>query len=57
MAASRRFFNNATSEYNTSIQQFPANILAKMFSFKEAEYFEVQEGDRSSLEKPAAIEF
>ncbi len=29
IAAARRFFNSTTKEYNTLIQQFPANILFK----------------------------
>src|SRR3954451_21766726 len=33
IAASRRFFNNSVSEYNASIQQFPAVLLAGMLGF------------------------
>jgi LemA protein len=28
IASARRFFNNATQEYNTYIQMFPTNIIA-----------------------------
>ncbi len=42
IAASRRFFNNATQEYNTYIQMFPTNLIAWMFNFKEEEMFEVE---------------
>jgi len=33
LAASRRFFNNAVSEYNASLQAFPAVLFATMFGF------------------------
>ena len=38
IAAARRFFNNATSEYNTSIQQFPANLIAGPFGFSSGSF-------------------
>lgn len=41
LAAARRFFNSATTEFNTYIELFPANIIAWMFNFKRAELFEV----------------
>lgn len=41
IAASRRFFNSATKEYNTSIQMFPANIIAGMFNFQKEMFFDL----------------
>lgn len=41
IAASRRYFNSATKEYNTSLETFPNNVFANMFGFKKWEYFEV----------------
>lgn len=57
IAAARRFFNNATSEYNTSIQQFPANLIAGQFGFKEEEFYEVDEAERDILEKAPDVKF
>lgn len=37
IASARRYFNAATREYNTAIQQFPANIL---FHKQPEDYFE-----------------
>ena len=37
IASARRYFNAATREYNTKIQQFPANIL---FNKQPEDYFE-----------------
>ncbi len=57
LAAARRFFNNATSEYNTAIEQFPANLIAKNFNFKEEEFYEIDEAEREVMEKAPDIKF
>lgn len=56
LAASRRFFNSATREYNTSLQSFPANTVAGMFGFHQARMFDVGP-DRDNLEKAPEIKF
>ncbi len=57
IAAARRFFNNATSEYNTAIQQFPGNIVAGMTNFAEEPFFEIGEEERDALTKPPEVKF
>lgn len=57
IAAARRFFNNATSEYNTTVQQFPANLIAGWFGFHEEAFFEVDESERAVLNKPPEVKF
>ena len=57
IAAARRFFNNATSEYNTSREQFPAVIIANIFNFEEKEFFEMPEAEAEAASKPAEIKF
>ena len=41
IAASRRFFNANVREMNQLREQFPTNIIAGMFGFEEASYFEL----------------
>ncbi|MDI1259329.1 LemA family protein [Aquabacterium sp.] len=36
VAFSRQLFNDATLDYNNAAQQFPANLVAGVFGFKEA---------------------
>lgn len=36
VAFSRQLFNDATLDYNNSVQQFPANLVAGVFGFKAA---------------------
>ncbi|MBW1680925.1 MAG: LemA family protein [Deltaproteobacteria bacterium] len=41
IAVERRRFNEAVRAYNTKIRSFPANIVAGMFGFEKARFFEV----------------
>ena len=38
---SRQFYNDSVLRYNNRLQTFPSNIMAGMFGFKQAEFFEV----------------
>ena len=38
----RRGYNAAVRKYNTHVQSFPSNLMAKLFDFKNAEYFELE---------------
>lgn len=57
IAAARRFFNNATSELNTSVQQFPSNIIAGMFGFRAENFYEDTSVTRTELEKAPSVKF
>lgn len=37
----RRYYNAVVRDFNTKIQQFPANIFAGMLGFKTREFFEI----------------
>tara|TARA_R110002049_G_scaffold51859_2_gene146000 strand:- start:213 stop:794 length:582 start_codon:yes stop_codon:yes gene_type:complete len=39
----RRYYNGAVRQLNIHVEQFPSNIVAGMFGFKSAEFFEVDE--------------
>jgi LemA protein len=43
----RRYYNAVVRDLNTRILQFPSNLIARSFGFKEREFFEIAEGDRS----------
>ncbi len=40
---SRQFYNDSAMTYNNKTEVFPSNIVAGMFSFKRADFFEVEE--------------
>ncbi len=50
IAVSRKDYNDAVKNFNTSIKRFPNNILAGMFGFEQETYFEASE---SSKEVPS----
>lgn len=54
--AARRFYNSNVMEYNTKIQTVPTNIFAKMFSFTESEFFELDESE-SAAKNPVEVKF
>lgn len=39
----RQFYNDQAMQFNNRIQMFPSNVVANMFNFKLAEFFEVEE--------------
>ena len=39
----RRYYNGTARDLNTSIQKFPAVLIARQFGFKEAPFFEAEE--------------
>ncbi len=45
--ASRKFYNNTVKNYNTAIQSIPTNIVAKICSFKEKEFFELEKPEEA----------
>ena len=57
IAAARRYFNNATNEYNTSIQQFPAVLLARPLGFKEESFFEVDASEQQAVKTAPKVGF
>lgn len=57
LAASRRFFNSATTEYNTAVEAFPSNLIAKNFGFKREIMFDLGTEKREKLEEPPQVKF
>jgi LemA protein len=49
--ASRRFYNGNVRDFNTKQEQFPTNLIASMFGFKKAEFFEIGEAAKRGAPK------
>lgn len=43
IATARRDYNTAANKYNLKVRSFPSNIVAGIFGFEKADYFEVSE--------------
>lgn len=49
IANSRKYYNGSVRIFNTKIQVFPNNILAKLFRFKTANMFEANEDEKNNV--------
>lgn len=45
LQAARRLYNGEVTRYNTKISVIPTNIMAKIFNFKEAKLFELEDAN------------
>ena len=55
IAFSRQHYNDSVTEYNSAIEQFPANIIAGMFGFRVAELLEIE--DIAEKRQPVQVKF
>ena len=49
LQAARRIYNSEVNIYNNAVQTFPSNIMAKLFNFKEEEYFQAEEQVKNNV--------
>lgn len=53
--AARRFYNGTVKDFNTRVQSVPSNIVAKMFGFKDTEFFDLPDNDVA--QQPVEVKF
>lgn len=46
---SRQFYNDTVLKYQNAIEMFPRNIIAGMFKFEPAAFFEAGDGERENV--------
>ena len=47
--SARRFYNGNVRDFNTKQEQFPYNLIAMLFSFKKAEFFEIEKTEEREV--------
>lgn len=52
--SARRFYNTNVRDLNISVESFPSNIIASIFGFKQAEFFELTE---EAAKEPVKVDF
>ena len=57
LAAARRFFNNAVSELNASVESFPAVIFARAMGFARREFFDIGDEGRKTMDTAPQVKF
>jgi LemA protein len=50
IAYARQFYNDTVAKLNTSIQRFPAMLIARPFGFAEREFFQIDDPVRGPVE-------
>jgi LemA protein len=55
LQTARRFYNANVREFNTRLQAFPSSVIAGMFHFEAAEFFEIPEAIREA--GPPQVDF
>ncbi len=53
--AARRFYNGNVRDYNTRLQVFPGNMIAKMFGFTKSDFFDID--DNGAESQPVEVKF
>ena len=55
IADSREHYNGSVRVFNTRMQSFPANMIAKNLNFTEREYYEAP--DAAAIQQPPTVQF
>jgi LemA protein len=53
----RQHYNDVVSNFNRTLQMFPANIFAGLFGFRAVEFFQLAEGERAEVRKSPQVKF
>jgi len=49
LSNSRRYYNALVRDNNIAVESFPSNVVANYFSFRQAEYFEIEDSNERSV--------
>jgi LemA protein len=53
----RQHYNDVVSNYNTSLQTFPSNVLGGMFGFRAADFFKLDAAEAAAVQKAPQVKF
>jgi LemA protein len=53
----RQHYNDVVTNYNTYLQSFPANVIAGMFGFKPAEFFQLDAAEAAAVREAPKVKF
>lgn len=48
ISIARQFYNDTVLAYNNKVEMVPSNIVAGLFGFKKAAFFEIEEADKAA---------
>ncbi|OPL08325.1 MAG: hypothetical protein AVO33_11355 [delta proteobacterium ML8_F1] len=50
IANARKYYNAVVKSFNTKVESFPSNFVARLFGFKKKEFFVIAEAQRENVE-------
>lgn len=53
----RQHYNDTVTEYNTHLMRFPANMIAGMFGFRPAEFFQLDAAEAAAVREAPKVKF
>ena len=53
----RQHYNDVVSQYNQALQQFPSNIVAGMFGFRSADFFNLDPAEAAAVKEVPKVQF
>jgi|SRR5262245_9537631 len=53
----RQHYNDVVSQYNSSLQRFPSNMIANTFGFRPAEFFKLDASEAAEVRKAPQVKF
>ena len=55
--ATRQFYNTVVLTLNAKIEMFPSNLIANLFHFEKAQFFEMTEAEAKAAQKAPTVKF
>jgi LemA protein len=55
--ASRQIYNANVQQFNRRVQAFPSNVIANMFHFQNAEFFQIDPAQRAVVAEAPKVDF
>ena len=55
--ASRQTYNAYVQQFNRRVQSFPSNVIANLFHFQNAEFFNIDPAQRATIGEPPKVDF
>ena len=55
--AARQTYNAYVQQFNRRVQSFPSNVIANLFHFQNAEFFNIDPAQRATVGEPPKVDF
>jgi LemA protein len=53
----RQHYNDSVSQYNSALMRFPSNVIAGMFGFRPADFFQLDGAEAAAVRQAPQVKF